>query len=630
MTSLKAILHMLGEMTGLSTIPGISQVLDKIPLTVEGAMNLFPLDAHIRQFAVCPKCHHLHEGGQKGRHRSRRLPFLGYPSLCENVKLPGVEDWENCETPLLDSHGHPLKSFSYHSFPDYLAQILSRRDIEENIDKSCDEVCEAIEEGRPLPEEFTSVFDATFVRTLTEANGRSLFVRRERSEARLLFSLNVDWFNPEGNRLRGPSKSLGVVAMSCLNLPISKRYHMENMYLAAIIPGPKEPNADETARYLEPLFLDIRQAFLHGFRLSRTARHPAGRVVKATVAIGVMDLKAARKVMGLKPEVALIFCSRCELWKEAFKPGTAGRAEPGWKRLYHSTNHLDWPLRDVNYMRHHAAAYANTSTISARRTLYNETGVGHSAFWLIPGFNPVEQLVIDPMHCLLEGACSFHVRDAMGLEDEKAKKAKRRVAAFAWTWDQLDDTWFKSAKAAVRRAQKLLTWELDNPGDDDDDNASLHSGQASDEEFENEVANGTHPSSRDNAENDLFTVSTLREQLSRKKMPMAVLQHLASSLKLRSAPEVSVVTPAMNGAHASPETVTRPEVLDDQWMTLLPSSELYAAGEDINVSLAPDYANDWKQVALGPDRKPQKSDSIYAIAKWVSHPGTHCMTFSAG
>ena len=38
-------------------------------------------------------------------------------------------------------------------------------------------------------------------------------------ELRLAWSLSVDWFNPYHNKAVGKSASIGVIVMSCLNLP---------------------------------------------------------------------------------------------------------------------------------------------------------------------------------------------------------------------------------------------------------------------------------------------------------------------------------------------------------------------------------------------------------------------------
>lgn len=65
--------------------------------------------------------------------------------------------------------------------------------------------------------------------------------------------MGFDLFNPLTNKQAGKKASVGLVALACLNLPIEIRYKPENMFLAAIIPGPHEPPLDRTNPYLAPI-----------------------------------------------------------------------------------------------------------------------------------------------------------------------------------------------------------------------------------------------------------------------------------------------------------------------------------------------------------------------------------------
>jgi hypothetical protein len=49
--------------------------------------------------------------------------------------------------------------------------------------------------------------------------------------------------------------------MACLNLPLEHRYKPENMYLAGVIPGPKQPSLDNLNHYVRPLINDMVDAW---------------------------------------------------------------------------------------------------------------------------------------------------------------------------------------------------------------------------------------------------------------------------------------------------------------------------------------------------------------------------------
>ncbi|KAG2067677.1 hypothetical protein BDR04DRAFT_1026634 [Suillus decipiens] len=56
--------------------------------------------------------------------------------------------------------------------------------------------------------------------------------------------------NPEGLNICRASTSCRIISMACLNLPLDIRYKPENMYLAGIIPGPKQPSLENLNHYI--------------------------------------------------------------------------------------------------------------------------------------------------------------------------------------------------------------------------------------------------------------------------------------------------------------------------------------------------------------------------------------------
>ncbi|KAH7917070.1 hypothetical protein BV22DRAFT_1027010, partial [Leucogyrophana mollusca] len=79
------------------------------------------------------------------------------------------------------------------------------------------------------------VWDAEVFRNFKGPDNRA-WLDAPDGEARLIFSLFIDWFNPFGNRQAGKSVSVGGIYMVCMNLPVHLRYRVENVYLVGIIP----------------------------------------------------------------------------------------------------------------------------------------------------------------------------------------------------------------------------------------------------------------------------------------------------------------------------------------------------------------------------------------------------------
>ena len=66
------------------------------------------------------------------------------------------------------------------------------------------------------------------------------YLKSDDSILPLCLALNVDWFQP----FKHTQYSVGALYLTVLNLPRALRFKEENIILAGIIPGPKEPPLD--------------------------------------------------------------------------------------------------------------------------------------------------------------------------------------------------------------------------------------------------------------------------------------------------------------------------------------------------------------------------------------------------
>jgi hypothetical protein len=412
MALLCVVLRLVSSKSDGSTDPIQSRTLSQVPQSIAQALAKFNLEGRTTVYAACPACHFTYE------------PCIVsgdsvYPKHCTHRSTPGDEP---CNEVLLRndvSRPSPLKPFVYHSFPDYLAGLISQH--EQEMDKVCDDCYESLD--HPAPTVLRDVFDADFIRTFKGPAPRTHFINRPDNEGRYLFALNIDFFNPEGMRVRGAKASCGVIIMACLNLPLNIRYLPENLYLAGIIPGPFEPQLTDTNHYLRPLINDMEVAWDRGFHISRTPKYSEGRNTRSAIAIVVNDLPAARKTAGLGSHGFHIYCSVCD----CSGLSTRGRVD-----------YDQWVVRDHHELRKAAEAWRDAPTEASRRSLFEDKGVRWSELWRLPYWNPTQQLVVDPMHCLLEGLAKHHSRDVIELCSSTAARKVRLVPAFEQEFSEPD------------------------------------------------------------------------------------------------------------------------------------------------------------------------------------------------
>ncbi|MBW0589246.1 hypothetical protein O181_128961 [Austropuccinia psidii MF-1] len=86
----------------------------------------------------------------------------------------------------------------------------------------------------------------------------------------LAFSIYVDWSNAHGKSTR--LASIGPIMLICLNLPPSERLKPENVYVAGIIHGPKEPTTLQLNYLLMPLIKERRARLPFFTHLNRSFR----------------------------------------------------------------------------------------------------------------------------------------------------------------------------------------------------------------------------------------------------------------------------------------------------------------------------------------------------------------------
>ena len=398
---LSIVLRLAFQRQGATSFVG-TQIINVIPQTIDTVLSKFNLDGQCTVYAVCPTCHCTYE--PKFNLGSN---IAVYPPRCSNKPNP---DSDTCDEPLLQAtpHNHPattkpIKTFVYHHFHDYLAGLLSCQDIEELMDRSCDNLMSSMKDGPPSLVQ--DAFQAEFLREFEGPVEGRLFVDRG-NEGRYVFALNVDFFDAEGLTQRGARTSCGIISCACLNLPLDIRYKPENMYLS-IIPGPREPKLTELNHYIRPLVNDFVISWERGVHFSKTATHASGRDIRSAIGPVVCDLPGARKVSQAAGISSHFYCTVCNCYHLT----TLGHID---------FDAADWTPKDATELHHHAEQWKNAPTAKDREKAFKLNGIWWSELWRLPYWNPPRQLVVDSMHCLLEGLAQFHFCEVLNLTTASA------------------------------------------------------------------------------------------------------------------------------------------------------------------------------------------------------------------
>jgi hypothetical protein len=336
----------------------------------------------------------------------------------------------------------------YHDFKDYLSGLLSRRDVEAVMDEACDDLMDSI--NSPLPPFVKNPFEAQFLRSFGGPKPETLFINRG-EEGRYAFALHVDFFNPEGMNVRGASTSCGIISMACLNLPLDIRYKPENMYLAGIIPGPKQPSLENLNHYIRPLMNDLVDAWERGIKFSKTACYPNGRLTRCAVALVICDLPAARHLSCLAGVSSHFYCSACDCYH---------------KSTYGRVDFENWTPRDRDKLRAYAEQWRDAATSAEREALFKAHGVRYSELWRLPYWDPSRQLVIDLMHCLLEGLVPHHTCNLLGLTSKSTASASTPLA-FSYDFGEVPSgTMTTKEMTQVSTIQALLLSQMIIPDEE--------------------------------------------------------------------------------------------------------------------------------------------------------------------
>ena len=221
---IETVLHAVVDLVPAS----FTRPLRNFPHDIRAAMSQLNLEGNVTVYAVCPGCHAIYKPTMVDG-----IPT--YPQQC-HAHHHGIR----CKEQLVRPKGFgkhkvqvyiPILPFLSFDFKDWLAGLLSRSGYEKTMDEAW---CKM---EIPLDGHLSDIFQGANIREFKGPEGKHFSLSGDDSSGRYLFSLNFDFFNPLRNIIAGKKKSVGVIILACLNIPIEERYKPENLFVE-VIPGP--------------------------------------------------------------------------------------------------------------------------------------------------------------------------------------------------------------------------------------------------------------------------------------------------------------------------------------------------------------------------------------------------------
>ena len=366
--------------------------LPRDPRTILNRLKLVP---DVQKFVCCPKC------------------FALYPSDTETSDFCSFRETitsKPCNEALthLKAVGNTTRrvvarEYFHQILKIWLGKLLCRPGIEQLLDR------DVFSGDSDIPH--MDIFSGDVLRKFSYSDG-STFLPSRPSEGRYIFGLSVDGFNPFLNKQAGKKASSTAIYMVLLNLPPSIRYKVENMYLAGIIPGPREPSLTQINHLLRPLVGELLEFWSPGVWYTSTPCYASGKLVRAALVPLICDLKAARQVMGHGSHSARKFCSICNL---------------SWERRNEIAEEIRVPVL-MDHFRKCALDWKMARSQSERDKLFKAHGIRWSVLLDLPYWDPPRYTIIDSMHTILLGYLHRHCSIIWGMNAMRVDRDGKRKA----------------------------------------------------------------------------------------------------------------------------------------------------------------------------------------------------------
>ncbi len=369
----------------------VEALLRKIPRDPRTIISRFRIDPVTRSYVCCPSCFALYI--------DKPLPAICTHQATPSSNVCNTKLWRRREI-RGRSYDVPVRTYLHQEMMAWLGRLLSRPGLEEKMDIAY--LGSSSSDGAMY-----DIWDAPALHTIVDpvSKEREFIIPPPQTnpslspEARYVFTLALDGFNPFQNKEAKQTVTTTAIYMSCLNLPPHLRFLPENLYLVGIIPGPHKPSLEEINHALKPLLDELVVFNDSGVLYTRTAKYARGRHVRGALGPLVADLPAARQTAGFASISAKLFCSCCYLELDDIE----------------NIDQATWRKRSGEKHKKHANMWKAAQTQKDRDKIFKKYGVRWSELHRLSYWNPVYFTVVDSMHNHYLGLLKDHCRTIWGM-----------------------------------------------------------------------------------------------------------------------------------------------------------------------------------------------------------------------
>jgi hypothetical protein len=204
---------------------------------------------------------------------------------------------------------------------------------------------------------------------------------------------------------------MGVIALTCLDLSPHSQNKNSNIFIACMIPAPKEPNMTTISHILAPLVDKL--LLLNNGTFVQTPQFPNGCKLSVQLGILVGDIVATHKIAGFASHSATLFCSWCKCQKKDMMHMQLGR------------------MQNRRETRLQAIRWRDSDTLTEQAKWLTMNGTRWSELNRLPYWDPVRNVALGVMHNWYGGVLQHHWRVRWAFEPEQPKNVTHD--------DQLDD-----------------------------------------------------------------------------------------------------------------------------------------------------------------------------------------------